>query len=158
MLTALVLIWGLMAELSGIPPPFLTNGLVAYYPFNGNANDASGNGNDGTVQGAVPTTDRFGNANSAYAFDGLTDYIELPLNTGNLNGLSRATFSAWINPNQMKGENAIFSHWAGYYVQPPTPDGVEFSLDYQNRLVGAWHPIPMRLPLPMRFHSTSGYL
>ncbi|MGO8678721.1 MAG: LamG domain-containing protein [Limisphaerales bacterium] len=39
---------------------FLTNGLVAYYPFNGNANDASGNGNDGTVNGAIFVADRFG--------------------------------------------------------------------------------------------------
>ena len=39
---------------------FLTNGLVAYYPFNGNANDASGNGNNGTVNGAILTQDRFG--------------------------------------------------------------------------------------------------
>ncbi len=35
-------------------------GLVAYYPFNGNADDESGNGNHGTVNGATPTTDRFG--------------------------------------------------------------------------------------------------
>lgn len=47
-----------------------TNGLIAYYPFNGNANDATGNGNNGTVNGAVLTTDRFGNSNSAYYFDG----------------------------------------------------------------------------------------
>ena len=28
-----------------------TNGLVAWYPFNGNANDSSGNGNNGTLHG-----------------------------------------------------------------------------------------------------------
>lgn len=44
--------------------------LVASYPFNGNANDASGNGNNATVNGATLTTDRFGNANSAYSFNG----------------------------------------------------------------------------------------
>jgi hypothetical protein len=48
--------------------------LVAYFPFNGNANDESGNGNNGAVYGATLTTDRFGNANSAYSFDG-NDYI-----------------------------------------------------------------------------------
>lgn len=53
--------------------------LVAYYPFNGNANDESGNGNHGTViGGATLTTDRFGNPNSAYSFDGFDDYIILP--------------------------------------------------------------------------------
>ncbi|MBK7031388.1 MAG: hypothetical protein IPH45_20325 [Bacteroidales bacterium] len=55
----------------GIP----TNGLSAWYPFNGNANDLSGNGNDGTVNGATLTTDRFGNPNSAYSFNGTTDFI-----------------------------------------------------------------------------------
>lgn len=53
-----------------------TGGLVGYYPFNGNANDESGNGHDGTVYGAVLTTDRFGNPNSAYYFDGNDDYIQ----------------------------------------------------------------------------------
>lgn len=55
-----------------------TNGLVGYWPFNGNTVDASGNGHNGTVHGATLTTDRFGNANSAYEFV-LTrkDYIEL---------------------------------------------------------------------------------
>jgi hypothetical protein len=57
---------------------FLTNGLVAYYPFNGNANDASGNGNDGTVQGAALTTDRFGVANHAYKFNGTNNLIAIP--------------------------------------------------------------------------------
>jgi hypothetical protein len=57
-----------------IPP---NDGLVAYYPFNGNANDESGNGNDGTVNGATLTTDRLGNANSAYSFDGVDDYIKV---------------------------------------------------------------------------------
>ena len=37
----------------------LNNGLVGYWPFNGNANDESGNGNDGTVNGVTLTNDRF---------------------------------------------------------------------------------------------------
>lgn len=52
-------------------------GIVAYYPFTGNANDASGNGHDGIVFGATLTADRFGNPNSAYYFGG-TDYIACP--------------------------------------------------------------------------------
>jgi hypothetical protein len=54
-----------------------TNGLVSYYPFSGNANDQSGNNNNGTVTGATLTTDRFGNANCAYHFNGLSDKITL---------------------------------------------------------------------------------
>lgn len=55
----------------------LMTGLVASYPFNGNAIDESGNGNDGTVYGAVLTADRFGNPDSAYAFVGVNDYIDV---------------------------------------------------------------------------------
>jgi hypothetical protein len=60
------------------PPPPPTNGLVAYYPFNGNANDASGHGNNGTVNGATLTSDRFGSPNSAYSFDGVSSDILVP--------------------------------------------------------------------------------
>jgi hypothetical protein len=60
----------------------LQDGLVAYYPFNGNANDASGSGNNGFVLGATLTTDRFGNANKAYSFDGVSNYIITPVNSG----------------------------------------------------------------------------
>lgn len=52
-------------------------GLLASYPFNGNANDTSGNGHNGTVVNAVLTADRFGNANNAYYFNGTNAYIDL---------------------------------------------------------------------------------
>lgn len=61
----------------------LNNGLIAYYPFIGNANDVSGNGFHGVVRnGAFLTTDRFGNPNSAFYFDGIDDYIEINDNGG----------------------------------------------------------------------------
>ncbi|MGD0712159.1 MAG: hypothetical protein ABR968_13380, partial [Bacteroidales bacterium] len=47
-----------------------STGLVAFYPFKGNADDTSGNGHNGTVHGATLTTDRFGNPNNAYYFNG----------------------------------------------------------------------------------------
>jgi hypothetical protein len=62
---------------SQVPNYVPTNGLVGWWPFNGNANDESGNGNNGTVNGATLTTDRFGNANKAFSFDGIDDYIQL---------------------------------------------------------------------------------
>ncbi len=50
--------------------------IIAYYPFSGNANDSSGNEYDGTISGDPQlTTDRFGNSNSAYIFDGAGDWI-----------------------------------------------------------------------------------
>ncbi len=69
-----------------------TNGLVGYWPFNGNATDESGNGNHGTVNGATLTTDRFGNANSAYYFDGLNDFIQ-----GNNAGVTLPTGSSPVS-------------------------------------------------------------
>lgn len=76
---------------------FLTNGLVAYYPFDGNANDASGNGNNGTVYGATLTQNVFGAANSAYAFDGVSNYISIP--DFSQADTSTHTISVWINAN-----------------------------------------------------------
>ncbi len=54
----------------------LNDGLIAYYPFNGNTNDESGSGNHGNVYGATLTEDRFGNPESAYRFDGQDDYVD----------------------------------------------------------------------------------
>jgi gliding motility-associated-like protein len=69
----------------------LKNGLVACYPFNANAKDETGNGNDGTVNGANLTTDRFGKANSAYKFDG-NSYIS-------------------VSPNQFKNQSYSYAIW-----------------------------------------------
>ncbi len=54
-----------------------TNGLVAYYPFNGDARDLSGQRHHGTVHGATLAVDRFGKPNSAYYFNGTSSYISL---------------------------------------------------------------------------------
>ncbi len=70
-----------------------SNGLVAYYPFNGNAFDESGNGNYGIVEGATLTADRFGNMNSAYHFAGGASILipELFQDT-----CSAFTFAVWV--------------------------------------------------------------
>ena len=60
-----------------VPSYVPTNGLVGWWPFNGNANDESGNGNNGTVSGATLTSDRNGFSNSAYNFDGIDDKVLL---------------------------------------------------------------------------------
>ena len=70
-----------VALLSNAHAQSLTDGLVAYYPFNGNANDATGNGHDGTVTGATLTTDRFGQPNAAYLFGGPAAHITAPLSS-----------------------------------------------------------------------------
>ena len=58
-------------------PEFLKQGLVAYYPFNGNAKDESGNGKDGYLNGVTLSSDRFGESGKAYGFDGENDFIEI---------------------------------------------------------------------------------
>lgn len=55
----------------------LNNGLVAYFPFNGNANDTSGNGNNGIVSNAILSTDRNGISSSAYEFNGVNSRIQV---------------------------------------------------------------------------------
>ena len=82
-----------------VPSYVPTNGLVGYWPFNGNANDQSGNGNNGTVNGATLTTDRNGNANSAYSFNGISDNISIP-DSNSLSNMTSITISAWFNINQ----------------------------------------------------------
>ena len=77
----------------------LNNGLLTYYLFNGNANDESGNGNNGTINGATLTADRNGNAYSAYSFDGATDYIYIGKPVPSSLATTKAiTLAAWINP------------------------------------------------------------
>ena len=102
---------------------FLTNGLVAYYPFNGNANDGSGNGNNGTVYGATLATDRFGFTNSAYSFSrtGYTpptrkDEIYIPysptFNTTNI------TVSVWVQETADNAGCVILSRFQYGYSTP----------------------------------------
>lgn len=76
-----------------------SNCLVASYPFNNNANDESSNANNGTVYGASLTTDRFGNSNNAYYFDGIDDYINVQ-NSASLNFTGDGTISLWVKNNQ----------------------------------------------------------
>ena len=95
----LVLIVAFSGWSSGASAVPITGGLVAGYDFNGNANDVSGNGNNGVVHGATLTTDRFGNANSAYSFDGTGKIL-----VSNPSGLqSTNTVSVWTRLNFVEG-------------------------------------------------------
>ncbi len=75
LMITMVLALSSKSVMAQVPSYVPTNGLVGYWPFNGNANDESGNGNNGTNNGAILTTDRYGNANSAYGLSTLNDYI-----------------------------------------------------------------------------------
>ena len=87
-------------------PSNLQQGLVGYWPFCGNANDESGNGNDGVVNGATLTEDRFGNPNAAYGFDGVDDYIEVAYNS-TLNLPLAITLSAWFQADTLASMRII---------------------------------------------------
>ena len=91
-------------------------GLVAYYPFDGDANDQSGNDINGIVNGATLTGDRFGNPDSAYEFDGQNDFISLPINLSLM--ATDFTISVLLKPDDYGKRSAtssfcartIFSH------------------------------------------------
>lgn len=80
----------------------LTNGLVAYYPFNGNANDASGNGHNGSAQHTFVTTNQFGQANSALAFSG-NGWVSVPY----ASSLSTTDFTVSLMFNAKAGFNTF---------------------------------------------------
>ncbi len=111
------------------PPSYVpTNGLVGWWPFNGNANDESGNGNNGTVNGATLTQDRFGNANAAYDFGG-DDWIEISYNPIFEFGPNSFTISCWGNK---VGSNP-FQHLITRLFVNQYPDVTySFFLRYQN--------------------------
>ena len=79
-----------------LPAYLPADGLVAWYPFNGNANDESGNGNHGTVNGASLTEDRNGNLNTAYSFNGSNNYITVPFSSSFNSIQTGLTMSAWV--------------------------------------------------------------
>ena len=75
----------------------LKQGLQAYYPFNGNANDESGNNNNPVKNNATITADRFDNPGSAYHFNGVYQYIQIP-NKPSLNFGKEISISVWVRP------------------------------------------------------------
>jgi hypothetical protein len=76
---------------------WVTNGLVAYYSFNGNADDESGFGKNGVVEGAMLTADRFGRPNSAYSFNGVNQRITTVGENGLPLGTNDFSMSIWAS-------------------------------------------------------------
>ena len=77
----------------------LQNGLVGYWPFCANANDESGNGNNGVTSNVTLADDRFGNSNSAYLFSESTQSMITINPSSSLNIIDDISFSAWFYPN-----------------------------------------------------------
>jgi hypothetical protein len=133
-------------------PASLAQGLVGYWPFCGNANDESGNGNNGTVNGATLTTDRFGNAGKAYSFDGNGDYIGASSN--NLPSAER-TISIWFNGSSFLGGPALLGYGgngcgSSFFVainQPPIP----------NVIINQSHCVVDSLTSPFSINDTNSW-
>jgi hypothetical protein len=104
-----------MCALSAFAQVNLSNGLVGYYPFNGNVLDYSGNGNNGIPGGsAAPTTDQWGNANSAYNFNGTAAWGEITIpNRPSLQFTTACSFSFWLKLNSVTGTNGSGNIVAG---------------------------------------------
>ena len=115
-LVTLFLNFQLFAQLPSYLP---TNGLVAWYPFNGNANDESGNGNDGVVHGATLCADKVANASSAYDFSGADSYIEIASSPIQ----SQGSLIAWVFP---RSAAAVNNNW-GYSASL-----IDQNIDAQN--------------------------
>lgn len=151
-LTYLILLMTTICSLNSsaqtIPSYVPTSGLVGWWPFNGNATDESINTNDGIVYGATLTTDRFGLANSAYSFNGVSNYIEVPSNA-QLSFTSAYSISAWVNLNNYTStgwpnQAAIVSKidgtdWYGGYELKGTSDatGLSKNLTTSGNIAGA---------------------
>jgi len=128
----------------------LTNGLVSYYPFNGNANDVVGT-NNGTVHGATLTTNRFGTPNSAYSFNGSTSYIDCG-SPSNLAFTNNFTFTAWLlfngggqNPRAVdNGQGAGYQMYTGgtgttrTFILACGAEGISTSVSYSQKV---WHSV-----------------
>ena len=104
---------------SELPGFISTESLIAYYPFNGNANDISGNGHHGEVNGALPSNDMYGNTNSSFLF---TDNQNIVIPDSETLNIYPLTISLWYNPNNYpEGDTNIFSKyvptsWNGFQI------------------------------------------
>jgi hypothetical protein len=114
----------------------ISSGLVAYYPFNGNAIDASDNGHDGTVFGATLTADRYGAANSAYRFDGINDYIRIP-DSASLNFTGDFSISAFIRTTTVG--RIVFSNM----LEVSPHDGYSFRVSNSGAMYAMSGDVPL---------------
>jgi hypothetical protein len=107
------IIFLIIIAFNGICFSAINDGLVAYYPFSGNADDESGNGSHGTVYGATLVADRFGNPNSAYQFDGVDDVIDSG-NSSYFNFGTGFTFTGWIKVSEFNGASIFMKKKKNY--------------------------------------------
>ena len=123
-----------------VPSYVPKDSLKGWWPFSGNANDASGNGNNGTVNGATLSADRFGYNNSSYQLDGISNLI-------NLNTLlpSKFSISIWVQIKNFKSYSGLGSQIIGTYNNNVAPSGFVCGTNGNPSLFGQhwaslWNP------------------
>ncbi len=103
--------------------------LIAHYPFNGNTNDNSGNTLNGIDSGAVLTTDRFNNPNSAYDFNGKS-YIKVPYNNLlDFDTTKDLSISLWIKANGNYNKFKFFLSYACADTNLTNAGGYQLGVD-----------------------------
>ncbi len=150
---------------SEAPNPSLSAGLFANYKFDGNANDFSGKGNNGTINGgATFTIDRFGQVNKALNFDGIDDYVSV-LNNVTLSGFNEITMCAWLNHSQLSGTlGSIIAKWyqetgKDTYITSVTSDKVYGTTNNisSGQPLESINPVPQNTWFQLTFtHDSSG--
>jgi Concanavalin A-like lectin/glucanases superfamily len=126
----------LALSVQGYAQSSLTDGLVAYYPFNGNANDESDFHRDGIVYGATLSADRFGNQNACFSFDGHGQYIRANKSINDVT--NNFTISIWFKTTNtyeaVKWPTLIFPSSA-HVIWDETSAGVGISAGIDKILV-----------------------
>jgi Concanavalin A-like lectin/glucanases superfamily len=112
----------------------MLDGLVGYYPFNGNANDESPEyDNHGVVNGPLLTTDRKGNPGSAYSFNGVNNYISIADNDAtDFEAAQDFTISVWVSVKNPQADPSgsifdIIRKWNGN-----NSNGYPYSISFIN--------------------------
>lgn len=93
-----------------IPPYVPTNGLLAWYPFNGNGDDISGNANNAANYGATFVADRNGMPNAAASTNGISQYLKVDMPGFIFSETGSFTFSLWVNKQTPSGSGVVMMH------------------------------------------------
>lgn len=120
--TFIVLLGLSISSMAQVPSYVPSNGLVGWWPFNGNAKDESGNGNNGVVNGTTLATDRFGNVNTAYSFNGVNNYISLNTQLPNV-----FSVSLWVNVDAYKTYTLAGPNYIGSKLLSTIDNSIAFS-------------------------------
>ena len=129
---------GACAQLPSYVP---TTGLQAWYPFNGNAYDMSGNGNHGSTTNTTLTNDRDGIPNAAYSFNGANSYIDCS-NFSAVVNVPELTVSAWflslgnVSQSRIISKEHYQNNAAGWHIGYSSSNGSELEVNMSTNMAG----------------------